>query len=156
MNGGANCDAITAHARTALSRGRPAASPGVIYRSSTPAKAVGAAHVREYGATARSSSERRGPRAAAQRSQVWLHQTEDLRRLTVPTLFMPAAGDSDILPADADLMWNAIAAPDRTRHDLQGADHYLRPTARRRSKQHPRAELLEVMTGWLRARFGGG
>jgi hypothetical protein len=73
--------------------------------------------------------------------------------LDCATFFVSAAGDSDILPADADAMWNAVAAPDRTRHDLQGADHYLRPTARRRATTHPRAELVEVMTDWLRRRY---
>jgi hypothetical protein len=71
--------------------------------------------------------------------------------LTVPTLFMPAAGDSDILPADADAMWAAIGAPDKTRHDLRGADHYLRPT-RRHSGRPPREEALDALVEWIRAR----
>jgi hypothetical protein len=73
--------------------------------------------------------------------------------ITVPALFVPAAGDSDILPADADAMWSAIAAADKTRHDLAGADHYLRPTARRADGSDPRAELIEVMAAWLAERF---
>jgi hypothetical protein len=72
--------------------------------------------------------------------------------LRVPVLFMPAAGDSDILPADADAMWGAIGAADRTRHDLVCADHYLRPTARR-TGGHPRDEVREVLASWLGGRF---
>jgi hypothetical protein len=78
---------------------------------------------------------------------------ESARAVTVPSLFVPAAGDSDILPADAEAMWQAIAAPDKTRHDLSGADHYLRPTARRTDGSDPREELNEVMVKWLAARF---
>jgi hypothetical protein len=74
------------------------------------------------------------------------------RSLTVPALFVPAAGDSDILPSDAEAMWQAIASPDKSRHDLSGADHYLRPTARRTGGD-PRDELNEVMVGWLEQRF---
>jgi hypothetical protein len=73
--------------------------------------------------------------------------------VTVPTLFVPAAGDSDILPADADAMWAALGAADKTRHDIAGADHYLRPTARRADPMDPRDELTEVLSSWLRARF---
>jgi alpha-beta hydrolase superfamily lysophospholipase len=69
--------------------------------------------------------------------------------LAVPTFFSSASADTDILPAAAESMWSAIAAPDRTRHDLQGADHYLRATARRASSEHPRAELVRVLTAWL-------
>jgi hypothetical protein len=72
--------------------------------------------------------------------------------LDVPVLFLPAAGDSDILPADAEAMWSALGAVDRTRHDLAGADHYLRPTRRGRGGD-PRAEALEVVTEWIRRRF---
>jgi hypothetical protein len=72
-------------------------------------------------------------------------------KLTVPTLFVPARGDSDILPAEADEMWASIGAPDRARHDLERADHYLRPTKGRATD--PRAELVEVLDGWVRAKF---
>lgn len=75
------------------------------------------------------------------------------RSLTVPTLFAPAAGDSDILPADAEAMWQAIAAPDKRRHELRGADHYLQPTAQRSGPLSPREELNEVIVAWLEARF---
>lgn len=73
--------------------------------------------------------------------------------LAVPTLFLHATGDSDILPADADAMWRAIAAPDRTRHDLVGSDHYLRPTRARAGRGDPRAELTDVLVTWLERRF---
>ncbi|MGH2587645.1 MAG: alpha/beta hydrolase [Dehalococcoidia bacterium] len=75
------------------------------------------------------------------------------RSLTVPALFVPASGDSDILPSDAGAMWEAIASPDKTRHDIAGADHYLRPTAHRATGAGPREELIEVMAAWLEARF---
>jgi hypothetical protein len=73
--------------------------------------------------------------------------------VTVPTLFVPAAGDSDILPSDAAAMWGALSAQDKTRHELSGADHYLRPTARRADGSDPRVELNEVMNAWLERRF---
>jgi hypothetical protein len=50
-------------------------------------------------------------------------------------------------------MWQALAAADKTRHELAGTDHYLRPTARRADGSDPREELNEVMTAWLSARF---
>jgi hypothetical protein len=73
--------------------------------------------------------------------------------LAVPTLFVTAAGDTDILPSHADAMWRAIAAPDRERHDLHGADHYLRPLPARTGVS-PREELVQVITSWLARRFG--
>jgi hypothetical protein len=75
------------------------------------------------------------------------------RSVTVPTLFVPANGDSDILASDAEAMWAALAAPDKTRHDLAGADHYLRATAHRADGGDPRGELLEVIAAWLERRF---
>lgn len=74
------------------------------------------------------------------------------RSLTIPVLFVPSAGDSDILPGDAAAMWEAIASADKVRHDLAGTDHYLRATARRTGGD-PREELNEVMTAWLEQRF---
>jgi pimeloyl-ACP methyl ester carboxylesterase len=78
---------------------------------------------------------------------------ESARRITVPVLFVPARGDSDILPADADAMWNALAATDKTRHDLSGADHYLQPTATGAHLDHPRARFDHLLAEWLDARF---
>lgn len=74
------------------------------------------------------------------------------RSVTVPVLFVPAAGDSDILPGDAAAMWEAIGSADKSRHDIAGADHYLRPTARRIGGD-PRDELNDVMVAWLEQRF---
>lgn len=78
---------------------------------------------------------------------------ESARRITVPSLFVAAMGDSDILPADASAMWNALAATDRTRHDLAGADHYLQPTAAGAGLPHPRARFDALLAGWMDARF---
>jgi hypothetical protein len=50
-------------------------------------------------------------------------------------------------------MWNSICAADRTRHDLIGADHYLRPTSRFPGAA-PRREMLDVVTSWMQRRFG--
>lgn len=70
--------------------------------------------------------------------------------LDVPVLFVSARGDGEILPADADAMWNAIGAADRTRHDVAGADHYFRPTRRVPPARDPRLELRDVVVSWLR------
>lgn len=78
---------------------------------------------------------------------------ENARRITVPSLFVPAAGDSDILPADADAMWNAIAASDKTRRDLAGADHYLQPTAAGAGLDHPRARFDAILAQWMASKF---
>ncbi|HLZ68303.1 MAG TPA: alpha/beta hydrolase [Dehalococcoidia bacterium] len=77
---------------------------------------------------------------------------ENARSITVPTLFTAADGDSDILPANADSMWNAIAAPDKVRHDLSGADHYLRPLPDAPGT-NPRAEFAGILAAWLKQRF---
>ncbi len=78
---------------------------------------------------------------------------ESARRVTVPSLFVAANGDSDILPADADAMWAALAATDRTRQDLHGADHYLQPTAAGAGLDHPRARFDRFLAEWLEGRF---
>lgn len=78
---------------------------------------------------------------------------ENARRITVPTLFVAASGDSDILPAGANAMWAAIAAPDRTRHDLTGADHYLQPTAAGAGFDHPRTRFDRMLADWMKPRF---
>jgi hypothetical protein len=69
-----------------------------------------------------------------------------------PLLFISAAGDSDILPADADAMWAATRGADRTRHDLRGADHYLRPTSQHRGPP-PRETALALITEWIDKRW---
>jgi hypothetical protein len=80
----------------------------------------------------------------------FLHEA---RRVSVPTLFVAANGDSDILPADANAMWNAITAQDRTRHDLSGADHYLQPTAAGAGLAHPRDRFDRILAEWMEPRF---
>jgi hypothetical protein len=72
--------------------------------------------------------------------------------LDVPVLFVTARGDSEILPAGAAAMWDAIGSADRTRHDVAGADHYFRPTRRCPPARDPREELAEVVVEWLRRR----
>lgn len=67
-----------------------------------------------------------------------------------PTLFVHPRGDTDILPAAANEIWNAIAARDRTRIDLEHADHYLRPLA---AGAAPRRELARVIDAWMTERF---
>jgi hypothetical protein len=78
---------------------------------------------------------------------------ESARQVEVPTLFVPANGDSDILPADAEAMWSALAAPDKTRHDLTGADHYLQPTAAGAHLDHPRVRFDQILAEWMGSRF---
>src|SRR5262249_54943097 len=72
--------------------------------------------------------------------------------LRIPTLFVAATGDSDIRPPEASEMWESIGAPDKTRTDLVGADHYLRSIAAR-SSADPRAVVVDVIDAWMRARF---
>lgn len=72
--------------------------------------------------------------------------------IEVPVLFMYAAGDTEIPPSEADAMWNTIAAADKTRHDLPGADHYLRPVTGKRTDD-PRKEMEDVVVSWLERRF---
>ncbi len=79
--------------------------------------------------------------------------------IAVPVLFVHAAGDTEVPTSEADAMWNAIAAADRTRHDLRGADHYLRPVADARlatgGTNDPRKEMGELAAAWLERRFPG-
>lgn len=77
---------------------------------------------------------------------------ENAQQITVPTLFCAADGDSDILPAIAEAMWQAIAATDRVRHDIAGADHYLRPLPGATAAP-PRERFAAMLTDWLRERF---
>jgi len=78
---------------------------------------------------------------------------ENARSLSVPTLFCAADGDSDILPSDAEAMWNAIAAPDKTRHDIEDADHYLRPLPGSAQPRSPRDRFVDILIDWLQPRF---
>ena len=77
---------------------------------------------------------------------------KNARSITVPTLFSAADGDSDILPANADSMWNAIAAQDKIRRDLSGSDHYLRPLPDA-SSGNPRAAFAVILADWLKQHF---
>jgi len=77
---------------------------------------------------------------------------ENARRITVPTLFSAADGDSDILPANADAMWNAIAASNKVRHDVTGSDHYLRPLPGA-TEIPPRERFAAILADWLRQHF---
>jgi pimeloyl-ACP methyl ester carboxylesterase len=78
---------------------------------------------------------------------------ENAAGITIPTLFVPAKGDSDILPSAEKKMWAAITAADRTRVDLPGADHYLQPLpGADPSLEHPRVRLNKVMVDWLASR----
>jgi hypothetical protein len=72
--------------------------------------------------------------------------------IRVPTLFLYPNGDTEIPPSEADAMWNAIASTDKTRHDVRGADHYLRPILGKRTDD-PRRELDDAITAWLARRF---
>jgi len=76
---------------------------------------------------------------------------ENAQHVTVPTLFCAADGDSDILPAIADAMWGAIVASDRVRHDISGADHYLRPLPG--ATNSPRDRFAAILAGWLKEHF---
>jgi hypothetical protein len=77
---------------------------------------------------------------------------ENARSIDVPVLFNAADGDSDILPADAQAMWEAIASPNKLRVDIEGSDHYLRPLPNA-SGALPRERFAEILAGWLRERF---
>jgi hypothetical protein len=72
--------------------------------------------------------------------------------ITVPTLFITAGGDTDIFPAESESMWRSIVTPDRTRHEIDAADHYLRPLPTRGAVT-PRQELDDVIVSWLERRF---
>ena len=53
-----------------------------------------------------------------------------LAALTMPALVIQATADSGVYPSDADAMYDAIAAPDKTARVIK-ADHYLQePYAR--------------------------
>lgn len=78
---------------------------------------------------------------------------ENARSITVPALFSAADGDSDILPADADAMWAAIASPEKTRHDMAGSDHYLRPLPHSAEPRNPRERFTDLLNDWLQPRF---
>ncbi len=47
----------------------------------------------------------------------------------------------------------ALAAPDRTRHDLAGADYYLQPTTAGASLDRPRARFDALVAEWMETRF---
>jgi hypothetical protein len=70
--------------------------------------------------------------------------------VSIPTLFVPAKGDSDILPSAEKKMWEAIVSKDRTRVDLEGADHYLQPLPHADpALEYPRKRLNKLMVDWL-------
>ena len=77
---------------------------------------------------------------------------ENARHITVPTLFTAADGDSDILPANANAMWNAIASTQKVRRDLVGSDHYLRPLPGS-TAGNPRERFAGILADWLKERF---
>jgi pimeloyl-ACP methyl ester carboxylesterase len=78
---------------------------------------------------------------------------ENARSISVPTLFCAADGDSDILPADAEAMWAAIASTEKTRQDITDANHYLRPLPDSREQRNPRERFADLFNAWLQPRF---
>jgi pimeloyl-ACP methyl ester carboxylesterase len=71
--------------------------------------------------------------------------------VTVPTLVVAAAADTDIYPSECRRAFAAAAAADKTYVELAGADHYLRPVG---GATDPRQRLVdETLLPWLRARW---
>ncbi len=54
-----------------------------------------------------------------------------LARLRVPTLVIEAAGDTGVFPSDGDAIFDAVAAPDKTRVSLPGDHYFLQPEGAR-------------------------
>jgi pimeloyl-ACP methyl ester carboxylesterase len=77
----------------------------------------------------------------------------NLPQVTVPTLFVHAAGDTDVVPADLEAMVAASGASDKERIVLPGADHYFRPLRESGGGTHPRASVARILTDWAGARF---
>jgi hypothetical protein len=78
---------------------------------------------------------------------------ENAKSITVPMLFSAADGDSDILPADAEAMWAAVASSEKTRSDISGANHYLRPLPGDNEPRNPRERYADILNDWLRPHF---
>jgi pimeloyl-ACP methyl ester carboxylesterase len=77
--------------------------------------------------------------------------TENLRKVTVPTLIVNPLGDSDIFPADAHAFFEASAAEDKQLVELEQAGHYLTPLAGS-TLPDPRERLIDILVPWLRSR----
>ncbi len=75
-----------------------------------------------------------------------------LPSVMLPTLAISALADTDIHPGESRRAFAALAAPDKTQHELSGADHYLR--AARPDAPDPRALAgRDLVVPWLRARW---
>lgn len=86
------------------------------------------------------------------RSNAALERT--LPGVAVPTQVVAALADTDIHPAETRRAFDAVAARDKSYHEITGADHYLRPTANGTAAREPRAHVAdEVILPWLRSRW---
>ena len=82
------------------------------------------------------------------RSNAALERT--LPGVTVPTQMITALADTDIHPGEGRRAFAAAAAPDKSLHELSGADHYLRPVRGGDPRAHAARELI---VPWLRERW---
>ncbi|HEY2389503.1 MAG TPA: alpha/beta hydrolase [Candidatus Binatia bacterium] len=75
-----------------------------------------------------------------------------LPSVTLPTLAISALADTDIHPGESRRAFAAVAARDKTSHELSGADHYLRPTTP--GGRDPREVAgRDLVVPWLRERW---
>jgi hypothetical protein len=78
--------------------------------------------------------------------------TDNLKRVSIPSLIVNAHGDSDIFPADAQAIFDAAAAADKQFVSLERAGHYLTPVPGSTGPD-PREQLIDILVPWLRARL---
>jgi len=71
-----------------------------------------------------------------------------------PTLVVNAGRDREIYPeTDAKPIFDAVAAPDRTFHEVPDARHYFEPDFGEREAPHVE-QLMDVVVPWIQERFG--
>src|SRR5699024_592351 len=69
-----------------------------------------------------------------------------LAKVTVPSLVINADGDSGVFPSDAQSIYDAIGATDKSRIDLPGDHYFLEPPGARDA-------VADHVVDWLRERF---
>lgn len=74
----------------------------------------------------------------------------NIAKVTVPSLFVEATGDTEIRPAEFKRIVEASGAADVTVGQVK-ADHYLRPLSG--GPSDPRSELADMIAAWLDSRF---
>jgi hypothetical protein len=68
-----------------------------------------------------------------------------LRRITLPSLVIQSTGDTGIFPSDTQRIFDALAAPDKELHMIEG-DHYLM------SPPGAREGVADLIAGWVKKR----